>query len=699
MLVTVEVPPLVATDDDAISEAEPNVSKPRKFALVVRDREKLEDVWYKIEERYKKNYLWPQQYAFFSIDRLQNGWHADVDLTDTVGAVFDNVPVTDCILRVIPSYRACDASLPPTSNLRPTPTKRAPRSSYGATPRNRALGQEMTPIAGEGLTWSGKKGVGRKRKRSSVSPPDSLRRSKPDFRERAKSGSPELGLVRPAAPANPYEKLSYATLVQVVKGRGLPLGGNGQRSKKYLLRVLNEYDIAQKRRSGRGDFELHDESDKDEDADEENAYWADSLDEDAQEENPHKEDAREEDVLDDARGESAQDEEAHEADAHEEDVLDEDAHNEDAHMENAPEEDAHDEDAHIENTQEEDAHADADEDADDADAQAAADEDADDEDAQVENTQEEVAHADADEDADEETEKKSRFASSPLASREPARWTAHSPSRLRQATSEASTPSRASSPSPSPAVSPPQPHLKDEAGDDEDPSSDDDEDTNGGANSTTSLSEQEDRKPTQPLVNRTPSPTPPDASIQVPASVVVPASQTTPKQTHVPASQPLPRTTQPNGTSVPSSSQPTFRAVNSPEHSKTRMALLNRPSIPSASQPSLRTLHSQSPVPLPAPRAFPSASQPSSRTVHSPGVSKTVRPPRTSYTSLKDMLHNTYSKGLASSAPSQPQPRTFSLTQTTTKKKLPDGLQEDDSEDESSSSSSTSTDNEEEEEK
>ena len=66
--------------------------KERKFAMPVQLDDTFETVWRDIEQRYKTNYLAPHQAATFSIKKLQDAYDCDLDMTDTVGAIFEGEP-------------------------------------------------------------------------------------------------------------------------------------------------------------------------------------------------------------------------------------------------------------------------------------------------------------------------------------------------------------------------------------------------------------------------------------------------------------------------------------------------------------------------------------------------------------------------------------------------------------------------------
>ncbi|KAJ4300977.1 hypothetical protein N0V90_003066 [Kalmusia sp. IMI 367209] len=131
MRLTVNVLALTAENAQGPYQAEALAAfKQRNFAIPVRPDDTFEQVWHKIEERYTKNYLEPQQAAFFTIKKLQDGWDCDLDLTDTVGSIFsEKDDQKDRVIKVIPSFVNRVYSMPVTSNLRPNSHKRARESS------------------------------------------------------------------------------------------------------------------------------------------------------------------------------------------------------------------------------------------------------------------------------------------------------------------------------------------------------------------------------------------------------------------------------------------------------------------------------------------------------------------------------------------------------------------------------------------
>jgi hypothetical protein len=94
--------------------------KERKFAMPVQLDMTFEAVWADIEQRYKTNYLDPQQAATFSIKKLQDAYDCDLDMTDTVGDIFaGETDVKMRVIKVIPHFIYRDTSVVPGSMLRP----------------------------------------------------------------------------------------------------------------------------------------------------------------------------------------------------------------------------------------------------------------------------------------------------------------------------------------------------------------------------------------------------------------------------------------------------------------------------------------------------------------------------------------------------------------------------------------------------
>ncbi|KAJ4370372.1 hypothetical protein N0V83_004890 [Neocucurbitaria cava] len=118
---TVQVLPLEAEHAHGPHRAQAvALSKGRKFALPVQSEDTFEQVWTRIEQRYKANYLNAQQAATFTIKKLQDAYDCDLDVGDTVSSIFEGE--TDPAMRtikVVPSFVNRNFSVPPTSNLRP----------------------------------------------------------------------------------------------------------------------------------------------------------------------------------------------------------------------------------------------------------------------------------------------------------------------------------------------------------------------------------------------------------------------------------------------------------------------------------------------------------------------------------------------------------------------------------------------------
>lgn len=94
--------------------------KPNRFTLPVRPEQTFEQIWTFVEERYKRNYLTPAQAANFMIKKIQDGYDCDLDLSDTVGAIFEGEKDQEKIMiQVIQASIDRDISVPVTSNLRP----------------------------------------------------------------------------------------------------------------------------------------------------------------------------------------------------------------------------------------------------------------------------------------------------------------------------------------------------------------------------------------------------------------------------------------------------------------------------------------------------------------------------------------------------------------------------------------------------
>jgi hypothetical protein len=94
--------------------------KERRFAMPVQLDDTFETVWRDIEQRYKTNYLAPHQAATFSIKKLQDAYDCDLDMTDTVGAIFEGEPDRKLhMIKVVPHFAYREMSVVPGSMLRP----------------------------------------------------------------------------------------------------------------------------------------------------------------------------------------------------------------------------------------------------------------------------------------------------------------------------------------------------------------------------------------------------------------------------------------------------------------------------------------------------------------------------------------------------------------------------------------------------
>ncbi|KAJ4380306.1 hypothetical protein N0V86_004617 [Didymella sp. IMI 355093] len=119
--------------------------KERKFAMPVQLDMTFEAVWADIEQRYKTNYLNPQQAATFSIKKLQDAYDCDLDMTDTVGDIFEaEADVKMRMIKVIPHFIYRDTSVVPGSMLRPTGAQKRGGDDVedGANKRRRVASQQ-----------------------------------------------------------------------------------------------------------------------------------------------------------------------------------------------------------------------------------------------------------------------------------------------------------------------------------------------------------------------------------------------------------------------------------------------------------------------------------------------------------------------------------------------------------------------------
>jgi hypothetical protein len=120
--------------------------KERKFAMPMQLDVTFEAVWADIEQRYKTNYLDPQQAATFSIKKLQDAYDCDLDMTDTVGDIFaGEADVKMRVIKVIPHFIYRDTSVVPGSMLRPPGAQKRGGEDVedGANKRRRVVSQQQ----------------------------------------------------------------------------------------------------------------------------------------------------------------------------------------------------------------------------------------------------------------------------------------------------------------------------------------------------------------------------------------------------------------------------------------------------------------------------------------------------------------------------------------------------------------------------
>ncbi|KAF3047761.1 hypothetical protein E8E12_011624 [Didymella heteroderae] len=119
--------------------------KERRFAMPVQLDVTFEAVWADIEQRYKTNYLDPQQAATFSIKKLQDAYDCDLDMTDTVGDIFEGeADARMRMIKVIPHFIYRDTSVVPGSMLRPNGAQKRGGDDVedGANKRRRVASQQ-----------------------------------------------------------------------------------------------------------------------------------------------------------------------------------------------------------------------------------------------------------------------------------------------------------------------------------------------------------------------------------------------------------------------------------------------------------------------------------------------------------------------------------------------------------------------------
>ncbi|KAF2876505.1 hypothetical protein BDV95DRAFT_602484 [Massariosphaeria phaeospora] len=147
MRLTVDVLPLTVENARGPNQAAALAAfKPTKFALPVQLEQTLEQVWVQVEKRYTRNYLTPLEASSFTIKKLQDAYDCDLDLSDTVGAIFEGE--TDAqmrMIKVVPGFIDRDFSVPPTSHLIPTHIQKRTRLSTGDQPHKRRRLAEEQP--------------------------------------------------------------------------------------------------------------------------------------------------------------------------------------------------------------------------------------------------------------------------------------------------------------------------------------------------------------------------------------------------------------------------------------------------------------------------------------------------------------------------------------------------------------------------
>ncbi|KAF1949352.1 hypothetical protein CC80DRAFT_598951 [Byssothecium circinans] len=233
MRLTVEVLSLVAENARGPHQAAAlqAFTKSRKFALPVELEHTIEQVWQQIEDRYKRNYLSQLEASCFEIKKLQDAYECDLDVGDTIGAIFEGE--TDPQMRaikVVPSFVNRNFSMPPTSNLRPgSKQKRIRETSEERADKRRRLEnaqQELMdlepardePIRSIESEYSGGADLGRSslqaqvnggrrtKSGSSLVIGENMQTGNTEFMVDIKQESPELGV--PRKPATPSRRLA-----------------------------------------------------------------------------------------------------------------------------------------------------------------------------------------------------------------------------------------------------------------------------------------------------------------------------------------------------------------------------------------------------------------------------------------------------------------------------------------------------------
>ncbi|KAF2178518.1 hypothetical protein K469DRAFT_695321 [Zopfia rhizophila CBS 207.26] len=210
-----------------------------KFALPVQPKQTFEQVWALIEDRYIKNYLTPAQAASFTIRKLQDGYDCDLDMRDTVGAIFDDVIDPEKrMIKVVQARIDREMSIPPGSALRPANAQKRGRLSpeLHANKRRRTDGQDCPipsleqapdrPLPSTGLDQIGDNE--QRRQSRSGEPVVFVQASQSEHAELEplpKAQSPRLGVRSvPSVPESeevaPLSPLYAAKLLKILRGTG-----------------------------------------------------------------------------------------------------------------------------------------------------------------------------------------------------------------------------------------------------------------------------------------------------------------------------------------------------------------------------------------------------------------------------------------------------------------------------------------------
>lgn len=205
--------------------------KERKFAMPVQLDDTFETVWSDIEQRYKTNYLSPQQASTFSIKKLQDAYDCDLDMTDTVGAIFEGEPDRKMhLIKVVPHFIFRETSVVPGSMLRPAGAqKRAGDDTEDGTNKRRRIESQQRCDTNDPRDPSPNRPLPSTESRQAMAPIDTDVRS-----VRSRSGMSLLELSRNETGQAPFNS-NTVKQESVEPGRPPALNGTNAASSDALL--------------------------------------------------------------------------------------------------------------------------------------------------------------------------------------------------------------------------------------------------------------------------------------------------------------------------------------------------------------------------------------------------------------------------------------------------------------------------------